>query len=204
MGAPKPVIRIEGYDSDGDAATIEAERANRVLAFDTNFSITKNTASDPERIDIALAADGIPLQISTLQEQVSALTARVTALEAKQFVPTAIKTANYTAVAWEHVLVDLVTAAGNVTITMPTSPAPSVGDRVKVSDVSATGGVGAAKNLLVAATFATVTGGHYAVSPYAIGDVGAGETLKGATAELIYVGTGWLVTLDTVEPEALA
>jgi hypothetical protein len=198
--APKPVIRIEGYDSDGDAATIEAERANRVLAFDTNFSITKNTASDPERIDIALAADGIPLQISTLQEQVSALTARVTALEGKQFTLTALKTADYTAAAWQHVLVNMAAAAGDVTITMPTSPAPSAGDRVRVSDVSTTGGV-AVGRLLVAATFAP---SHYASSPYSVGDIGAGESIIGANAELVYTAAGWYVVAETVEPEQLA
>jgi hypothetical protein len=197
--APKPVIRVEGYDSDGDATTIEAERANRVLAFDTNFSITKNTASDPERIDIALASNGIPLQISTLQEQLTALTARVTALEAKQFSITALKTADYTAAVWQHVLVDLVTAAGDVTITMP--PSPAVNDRVRVSDVSATAGVGAGKRLLVAATFAA---SHYATSPYAVGEVGGGESLKGASAELVYAADGWRVVAETVEPEALA
>lgn len=154
------------------------------------------------------ALSALQSQITTLQGQVATLTTavgtlntRVTALETQRLTPTALKSADYTAVAWQHVLVDMAAAAGNVTITMPTSPAPTVGDRVRVSDVSASGGSG--KELRVAATFAPTSTTHYAVSPYPIGEVGGGESLKGANAELVYVGTGWYVVAETVEPEGL-
>jgi hypothetical protein len=137
--------------------------------------------------------------VDAVTTALTTLTGRVTALEGKQLVTTAVKTADYTAASWEHVLVNLVSAAGDVTITMP--PSPAVNDRVRVSDVSATAGFGAGKRLLVAATFAA---SHYASSPYAVGEVGGGESLKGANAELVYTADGWRVVAETVEPEGLA
>jgi hypothetical protein len=141
--------------------------------------------------------------VDAVSTALTTLTGRVTALEAR-FTPTALKTANYTAVAWEHVLVDMAAAAGNVTITMPTSPAPSVGDRVKVSDVSTGGGVGVGFTLRVAATFAPTSTTHYAASPYAVADIGSGGSVVGANAELVYVGTGWYVATEACQPVQLA
>jgi hypothetical protein len=141
--------------------------------------------------------------ITELSGQITTLAARVTALEAR-FTPTALKAADYTAVAWEHVLVDMAAAAGNVTITMPTSPAPAVGDRVKVSDVAAGGGVGVGFTLRVATTFAPTSTTHYAASPYAVADIGSGGSVVGANAELVYVGTGWYVVAEGCQPVQLA
>lgn len=199
MGAARAWTTISGQTPASVVIAVVGQEATRTVYFDPDFArVEVDSGVSPPRAKITTSTVQ-PLQIAALQEALTALAARVTTLEAQRLTITTLKTANYTAVAWDHVLVNLAAAAGNVTITMPTSPAPTVGDRVRVSDISTTGGI-PGKRLLVAATFAP---SHYATSPYAVGDIGAGQSIIGANADLVYTAAGWYVVGETVEPEQL-
>lgn len=138
----------------------------------------------------------------------TALEARVTAAEADiaalsglvAWTQTPLKTENYTAVAWQHVLVDMDGAGGDVTITLPASSLVTKDARVRISDVASDGGLGRGAALKVAATFASTTGGHFAASPYVIADNGAGLSRQGANIELLDTGAGWLVVQEGCRP----
>lgn len=133
--------------------------------------------------------------VSTTELQT--LNDRATALEAKRLTVTSLKTANYTAASWQHVLVDMDAASGDVTITMPASPATN--DRVQVTDISVDGGYGNGRTLKVACPFAAASGGNWAgSSPFSVAySSGLGGSLKGASIELVYIGTGWIIASET-------
>jgi hypothetical protein len=113
----------------------------------------------------------------------------------------------YNAQPWEHVLVNFNTAApGDIPITLP----PLVGQhgeecRVRVTDVSADGGVGNGAALRIVGPFAQIPGGHYAASGYVVAKLEAGGvemSRRGASIELhgsLAFG-GWLVVAEGYQP----
>lgn len=134
--------------------------------------------------------------VQTYRLDLSALEARIEALEAKRFSVTPLKSANYTAASWEHVLVDMDAASGDLSVTLPASPA--VNDRVKITDISQEGGYGNGFRLRVACTFAVGSLGNWAASPFSVAySAGQGGSLKGASCELVYIGTGWIIASET-------
>lgn len=158
------------------------------------------------KLVLVSAADlaALEARVSALEsdESIVALTARVEALERKQYTTTNEKTADYTANAWEHVLVNAHGLPPDVlTITMPGSP--QIGDRVRVSEVS---GLGIPNNVEVriACTFASTNGGYYAASPYKMAPEPVdGFVLPGGTIELEYVhvdaGDGWIILQESYQ-----
>lgn len=105
---------------------------------------------------------------------------------------TALLTANHTAVAWQHVLVDFGGASGDITISLPASSLPTKNARVKISEVSADGGVGSGYALKVSGAMATTAGGVYSEPPYIVANDGFGSSKVGAWIELLDTGAGWL------------
>jgi hypothetical protein len=135
--------------------------------------------------------------VTVLSNALTALTTRVTALEAKQFTATSLKVANYTAAAWEHVLVSL-SAAGSMTVTLPASSAPTAGARIRVSNVSPF----TSESLSIACTFYAPAGGYYASSPYIVANDG-GVSLAGASIELLDTGEGWIIVWESCTTSSL-
>ena len=213
MGAPRAWTTVSGQDTDERPLAVVGQESLRTVYFNPNFArIEIDTTVTPPRVVVSSPAlealdrglDDLADELDAAEAATTALAARVTALETKRFTLTAQKDADYTAVAWEHVLVDMDAAAGDVTITMPTSPAPAINDRVRVSDVSADGGVGLGFALKVAASFGLTSTTHYASSPYSVAfSASDGGSLRGASIELVYAETGWFVVSETCKPSGL-
>ncbi len=221
MALPGPMtstVGIRQVRADGVKLT-EAMVLDVVGGTITNETTDDNLES--YRLDLSAIGDQAAL-ITALQTALTTLTNRVTvaenrcttlesrctALEAKLWAPTTVKVADYTAAKWEHVYADLLLAGADVTVTMPTSPAPSVGDRVRVSETSpAGGGVVLSLALKISCSFCPIDDGYYASSPHIVADNGAGYSLEGATIELEYVtnqfGSGWLIVQESCRPEPL-
>ena len=138
------------------------------------YELVDTTTIPPRVVVSSPTVDGLLRDLEELED-------RVLSLEAKRFTATPIKVASYVAVAWDHVLVDLGGLLADVTITMPASP--TVGDRVRATDISTDGGYGNSRSLKVAATFVTATGGGYwASSPHSVAySAGDGGSSKGAS-----------------------
>lgn len=117
---------------------------------------------------------------------------------------TEVKDADYSAQPNEHVLVNFNTALpGDITITLPMPNPSTKGARVRVTDVSADGGLGNGAALRVAGTFGQIQGGHYAASPYVVAGVfmhGVWNSRRGANIELYDNGDGWLVVAESCRP----
>lgn len=192
-GGVKFVMQIRGFDANENPITIEGVDANRVLQFSNDLIVTKDDASSPKRLVIAPRIDP-----GEQAEELATLTARVNALEAKQFTTTSLKIANYIAVAWEHVLVSL-SAAGSMTVTLPASSGPTAGARIRVSNVSPFSG----ESLSIVCTFYAPAGGYYATSPYIVADDAGGASLDGASIELLDTGAGWVIVSESCKPSLL-
>jgi hypothetical protein len=143
------------------------------------------------------AATTLTGRVTAAENAAAALALRVAALEAKQFTTTDLKVANYTAVAWEHVLVSSA-VAGTMSVTLPASSGPTAGARVRVTDI---GPVGNAEALAIVCTFYSGVG-YYATSPYVVADSG-GATLAGASIELLDTGAGWVIVQESCKPSLL-
>jgi hypothetical protein len=116
----------------------------------------------------------------------------LTTLIAPNWKQTALKTADYTAAAFEHVLVDMDAAAADVTITLPASTAATKDFRVRISDVSVGGGVAVGFAMKVSGTMATTFDAPYSTSPYIVANNGGGQSRVGAWIEMLDTGAGWL------------
>lgn len=203
--APTPVIRIETGTSDTVSFSAIAEEAVRTLRF-IGFTATKRTSDGIARIDLELPLSAYATDAdlaalgATISASIETLSSRISALEAKQWTQSTLKIANYPTVAWEHVLVDLDGASGDVTITLPASSLSTKNARVRVTDVSADGGVSGGVAVKIACTFVTTSGGYYAVSPYVVANDGSGLSRRGATIELLDTGAGWLVVQEGCQP----
>jgi hypothetical protein len=194
MGAPRAWTAVSGQTTDGTERTIVGEEALRKVRFDPAFArIELDSTVAPPRVVVSAA----PAAVDVVG-LIVALTARVTALEAKQFTTTSLKVADYVAVAWEHVLMSLA-SAGSMSVTLPASSAPTAGARVRVSDVSPYSG----ETLSIVCTFYSPAGGYYATSPHVVADDGAGVSLEGASIELLDTGAGWVIVSDTCLPAQL-
>jgi hypothetical protein len=203
-GGARAWVAVSGQTTDGTPRAIIGEEALRTVYFDPTFArIELDSTVAPPRVVVSAA----PAAVDVVG-LIVALTARVAVLEAKAWAPTSVKIVDYTAVAWQHVYVNLGLASADVTIAMPTSPAPTVGDRVRVTETSPGGG-GASLNLAlkISCSFAPIDDGYYAASPYIVADNAASYSLEGATIELEYVtnqfGSGWLIVSETCRPEPL-
>lgn len=213
MGAVEFTVKYKD-----DTLTVEGNEAQRVIKVTGGLTLSINTSVTPPQLEISASSLATAASLATLSTALTALTtrvtnaetaatalaARVTELERKQFAKTALKTASYTAAAWEHVLVDMGSASADVEITLPTSPAPTINDRVRITDVAADGGVGGGLTLKILGTFAVPGSAGYASSPYSVAySAGDGGSLEGATIELVYVGTGWFVVSEGAKPARL-
>jgi hypothetical protein len=232
MGAPRAWTTVSGQTEASVPLAVVGQEALRTVHYHPDvFSIAIDTTVIPPRVvvssppieellrdldtltDRVTAAEATIVtqaatiashttSIGTLTAALALLTPRVTALEALRWTTTPIKTADYTAVAWQHVLVDMDAALGNVSITLPASSVGTAGARVRVSDVSVDGGAGAGFAMRIVCVFATASAGHYAASPYVIASDSA-NSLIGASIELLDTGAGWFVVSETCRPQQL-
>lgn len=120
---------------------------------------------------------------------------------APMMIATNIKDADYSAQPNEHVLVNFNTAQpGDLVIGLPYPNQYEPGSRVRVTDLSADGGVGNGAALRIVGTFAQIPGGHYATSGYVVANDGQGNSRRGANIELVDNGDGWLIVAESCQP----
>ncbi|HMY21353.1 MAG TPA: hypothetical protein PKA58_33755 [Polyangium sp.] len=117
---------------------------------------------------------------------------------------TDIQSADYKALHHEHVLVNFNAALpGDITVTLPASVPAARGAHIRVTDVSADGGIGNGAALRINATFSPIMGGHYATSGYVVAGVftGVWNSKRGATIDLVDNGDGWLIVSEGHQPD---
>jgi hypothetical protein len=131
----------------------------------------------------------------------AALDKRVADLETRRWVLVGPVDADTKAQPYEHIIVNLATSADDVRIDLPPPNPIEAGSRVRVSEVSADGGAGNGRRLLVAGKFSPVAGLSWPVSPYAVGAVTTGDDSEiGAWIELVDIGDGWLIVAEGHRP----
>lgn len=105
--------------------------------------------------------------------------------------------------AWEHILVNFSGSIGNIVVSLPGSSPNTAGARVRISEVSADGGVGHGRALLVdAALSPSVGGGTWADPLHRVGATATGgESQIGAWIEWLDLGDGWVPVAEGVRPK---
>ena len=120
-----------------------------------------------------------------------------------QYALSDIVASDYKASSWEHVLVDLGVAGPNplVLVALPSSAAD--GDRIRVSEVSADGGVGCGGHVRITGPGSSVVAGGtvlYGNNQYVIANDGFGASKQHASIELVWKTDGWLIVSETAKP----
>jgi hypothetical protein len=117
-------------------------------------------------------------------------------------VPTDVKTTDYVATHGEHVLVDFSASYKDVLIKAPPSDPAMKGVRIKISEVSADGGVGTGLALSVIATDSlSVKDSVFAAGmPYIVANNGLGQSKAHPSLELLDFGDGWIVVEEACKP----
>lgn len=205
MGAPRALTSVSGQTEAGAEIIVQGEEALRTVRVHPDLArVVINRNVIPPRVELVLSSTGFAADIATINETLAAHTSAISGLQAKQWVTTSIKIADYDATAWQHVIVDIKTAAADVTITLP---APAAGSsRVRVTEISSDGGVASGLAMKIAASFwAGGVDGHWAVSPYIVANNGFSASLVGASIELLDlgVGVGWIVVDESCQQQQL-
>jgi hypothetical protein len=118
---------------------------------------------------------------------------------------------DYKAQPWEHILVNFNEVQPvDLFVSLPDPGIHGAGTRVRVSDVSADGGLGNGHALRLVGTFYPLPGGHFAGSGYVVASDGADppKSRRGANIELLYKADddgvmGWLVIQEGCQPMSL-
>lgn len=204
MGAPRAWTTVSGLTPADKAIAVQGDESMRTVNFDPAFArVEIDTSVTPPRVKVTGGAtiSALGESIEDLEREIEGLDERLDELEAKQFTPTELQSTSYNADIWEHVLVDMDAASGDLTITLPPSSLLNVGARIKVSDISVGGGIGVGGYIKISATFASGSAGHFATSPYSVAaDIPNGGSKVGAFIDLIDVGTGWFVVAEGCRP----
>lgn len=114
-----------------------------------------------------------------------------------------VVTADHKAVPWEHVLVDLGMAGQNCSVTVMLPVVAKEGDYVRVSEVSADGGIGCGGRLMVSGpSSSAVPGGTvlFGNSNYVVANDGFGLSKQHAMIEAVWKLDGWIVTAESAKP----
>lgn len=176
--------------------------ASSLVKLGSGIIASRPSGAPGEATFVTLDAPGVASQAA----QIAALTARVTALEAKQMV--AVEAFGQTSIAADPYTIVFVNfddgiGPSDITVNLPTPTAELANAQIRVVDISADGGVSAGQALKLTGTFAPAVGGGYATSPYVVGDNGFGQSRRGAWIDVVCLGTaGWRITAEGTQPMA--
>lgn len=104
---------------------------------------------------------------------------------------------------WEHVLVDVGQAGPNPAVVVFLPTFAHDGDRVRVSEVSADGAVGAGGYIAVTGPSSSAVVGGTALlggAYYVVANDGFGYSKQHANIELVWVGDGWIIVAESAKP----
>lgn len=126
----------------------------------------------------------------------------VAPVSAQSFVTSSIVTTDYKAQPWEHVLVDASMGGPNPALVVVLPYMASDGDRVRVSEVSADGAVGAGGYVAInGPSSSAVVGGTALLNTlYVIGNDGNNCTKQHASIELVWLVDGWVIVAESAKP----
>jgi hypothetical protein len=120
-----------------------------------------------------------------------------------QYALSDIVTFDHKAIPWEHVLVDLSAAGPNPSVIVALPPTAVDGDRIRVSEVSADGGVGCGGQVMIMGPGSSVVAGGTVLdgsNAYVIANDGFMASKRHAAIEVVWKMDGWLIVSETAKP----